>query len=584
MVFRLPSDRGLGIGYMDAARRPNICIKKELGPTSRGLPSYNPADLLFASQPERMIGFARLVFSGFAFLVIFLDPTQPARNVDETYAILISYIVYSAVLSVLSLRQRLSEPILYLIHGTDIATVSVLVHYTGGATSPFFTFLTFTLFSATMRWSWRGSLWTATVLTLQVLIASWDVLDTWLQTDSDSNNLILRTTNIWVLAAMLGYFGAYRERTRNRLAKLAAWPSDSVAQDDNPPLKNSLCHAANVLGSKWVLVLWRDRNEQSGRLAYLADSESGFVDVPALKAFPFDTAQDSKAFFGEARSDGDRITSVIKLLPLSMLTAKVVDFHWLRSYCTASFQSLHFQGRVYVLNPHFRGDDILSLTRIVAARIVSELERFALSNERTAAGIARERIRLARDLHDSVLQDLTAATLQLKAVANCLPDEVGRPLSEVSCLLLNQQRRIRSFVDGAWPERSGKKRALGEELQLFVAGLGRQWNCGIAVDIEPRDLQVQSSVCFEISQVISEAIANAVRHGNASWIDVKIQRADDTLRIHVRDNGSGLPTSGELPEELEPYSLKERIVGLGGRISLANSSQGTELSIEFPLR
>lgn len=57
------------------------------------------ANRLFSLPPERLIRFGRFTFSAFALLAIYLDPTQPARNVEETYTVLIAYVAYGGILA-----------------------------------------------------------------------------------------------------------------------------------------------------------------------------------------------------------------------------------------------------------------------------------------------------------------------------------------------------------------------------------------------------------------------------------------------------------------------------------------------------
>lgn len=543
------------------------------------------ADFLFALEPERLISLCRLVFAAFAFLAIYLDPTRPARNVDETYAVLIGYLVYSLVLSVTSLRMLAWYPRSLLIHATDIITVGILVHLTGGPDSPFFTFWTFTLLTATMRWSWRGSLITAAILTLQLIVVSWDDIEMSLTQDSELNRLILRVGYILVAAAMLGYFGAYRERTRSRLSRLARWPPETIAHEDDPPLANSLQHAAEVLGAGRVLALMQEHDEEGGRLAYWIDTSWGFVDIPDMSVWPPDLAQRERAFFTMVDPKKAKSLALFlqALLPPPPITSNSVTSREFTSYCTAPFRSLHYHGSVFVLDPRYRNEDILSLTQIVAARIASDLERFSLIGDLAAAVIARERVRLSRDMHDSVLQDLAAANLQIRAVANLLPLDTRQQLGEVSWLLQNQQRRIRRFIESARPNRAVTRLKLEDHLQGFLKTLGRQWKCGLELDLEPADLEVESSVSADICQIISEATANAVRHGNANRIAVEVRRLDDKVQMRVRDNGNGFEANKQLEMESEPYSLKERVKALGGRMSLVSSNRGIDLSIEFPL-
>ncbi|WP_137389342.1 sensor histidine kinase [Rhodoligotrophos defluvii] len=503
-------------------------------------------DLLFASHYERLIGFGRLSFAAFAAIAIYLDPTQPTRNIEETYLILAAYFVYSAVLSVISISGKFGFRWEALIHAVDIGTICVLVHFTDGLMSPFFAFFGFALLTATMRWGWRGALATAFILEISLVGISWLNGPPSQQADPQLNIVIMRSASLFVTAAMLGYFCAYRERTRYRLAKLAAWPLDCDAQLDGAPLARALRHAAQVLGGARVAVVWQKRGEPAGRSAQWSSAGFQFSHLPN---------------------------------PPNLNRLRQADT------CSAQFASANFVGLVAVSGARVDTEDVVSLTEIVAARIASELEHAALSTQIATAASAQERIRLARDMHDSVLQNLTAASLQLKGLAAQLEGEGRHRVQMISQLILGQQRTIRHYVEEATRSRELSDHPVGasEQIRNFAQALGEQWRCQIDVRIEPIDIQMSNTMLSEICLLISEATANAVRHGNATKISLTVTRGSSSLRISLRDNGRGLGGKEVNGHGLEPQSLKSRVARLGGQLAFRTCSPGAELSIAVPL-
>jgi hypothetical protein len=137
----------------------------------------------------RLVAISRLVLALFALLAIYIDPTQPTRSSETVYLILAAYVVYSGALAAILERFAASHPAAYLVHGIDILTFGAVIRLTDGPTSPFFVFLTFALFAATIRWGWRGAAFTtlATVGIYGTLAALSDDLM------NDFNRVVMRS-------------------------------------------------------------------------------------------------------------------------------------------------------------------------------------------------------------------------------------------------------------------------------------------------------------------------------------------------------------------------------------------------------
>jgi signal transduction histidine kinase len=229
------------------------------------------------------------------------------------------------------------------------------------------------------------------------------------------------------------------------------------------------------------------------------------------------------------------------------------------------------------------------LTEIVASRIGIELDHHALSLQLADTATTMERIRLARDLHDGILQSLTAAGLQLKSVESDLDPGSKSRIDNVRRLLLDEQQRIRAFVEERQISVEQPTLTLHRKVQELIDKQERQWGCKIVLSDESEDAEIRSNVARQLDFILGEAIANAVRHGQASHIDVTVRKALDRVLLWIRDNGHGLIGSTgtfnitELAtRKIGPASIRNRIVELGGSLTLSSSPQGAELAIELP--
>ena len=165
-------------------------------------------------------------------------------------------------------------------------------------------------------------------------------------------------------------------------------------------------------------------------------------------------------------------------------------------------------------------------------------------------------------------------------------------IDSVQQLLINEQRRIREFVQAMRPAASlqGEVR-LSQNLRQMLSEAACNWNCELSLAVEPDHSTVPKTLAVQLSLMLSEAIANAVRHGKASKLDVAVRQTDATLTVIVRDNGCGFGYAArhngacKLPprSQTDPVSLRDRVGELGGSFEVIDSSTGAELRIKLPV-
>lgn len=529
-------------------------------------------DSRYVAEPEWLIGLGRLVTSSFAMIAIHFDPTQPGRLADEAKLITLAYVGFS-ILVLIPIRRPVDSKLHIFTHAIDIIVLGWLLHLTDELTSPFFAFFHFTLLAATIRWGMTGALLGALALeALLFLIGLPDLEDG----VSELNLMIMRSAYFLVAAFMLGYFGAYRNRSRYRLARLAGWPRIQPSLKDSAWLEGILTHAAGVVGAARLIVVWQDVDELVGTVALYHSERLVISSIRDPRAW---------AAIGDALLDQpDVAASGATAAFMARLTKVAPDLAAIPGrfdhLCSAAFSGLRYRGRLLVVDARYPNEEVESLARIIASRISYELERMALMHEVASSARVQERVRLARDLHDGVLQDLTAASLKLKSAARRVPNDAEMLLGEVATIMNDQQRRIRRFVEDT---RSGDEPTrLPDVLAQHVEQLEKQWPCEIHLAIDPPDLRLSAGMSGELAQIISEATSNAVRHGAANRIDFALTRCDDMLRLGIVDNGIGIaddPT-GELRK---PSSLGARVADLAGQLSIRRRRPGFALMIELPV-
>ena len=205
----------------------------------------------------------------------------------------------------------------------------------------------------------------------------------------------------------------------------------------------------------------------------------------------------------------------------------------------------------------------------------------------------RERTRIARDLHDTLLQSFQAVLMQLYAVTYQLrdrPEEAWQMLEKV----IEQARQAviegRDAVQGlrsstvVTNDLAQEISTLGEEL----AAAHRGQNCPeFRMQVEGISRDLAPLVRDDVHQIVSEAMRNAFRHAQAGKIEVEIRYEQRQLRLRVLDNGKGINrkvlAEGGQPGHFGLAGMKERAKLVGGKLAvLSRFNSGTEIEVTIP--
>lgn len=223
-------------------------------------------------------------------------------------------------------------------------------------------------------------------------------------------------------------------------------------------------------------------------------------------------------------------------------------------------------------------DEIGQLSRELN-RMARELE--SLIQARGELATLEARNRFARELHDSVKQQVFATSLQIaaaKALVERDPDGAGRHLSQADELVRQAQKELNGMIQEMRPA------ALeGKGLAAAVREYAEGWSRGSEIPARVRTRGEQETP-LEVEQaffrVFQEALANVAKHSGASAVEVGLfweggeNRKNELLRMHVRDDGAGF-AAPEAPRGFGLESMHERMSRIGGRFSVHGEPGGT---------
>jgi signal transduction histidine kinase len=202
----------------------------------------------------------------------------------------------------------------------------------------------------------------------------------------------------------------------------------------------------------------------------------------------------------------------------------------------------------------------------------------AASRARVVAAADQTRRRIERDLHDGIQQRLVSLGLELRAVQADVPAELGTVRSELDQLaggLGSAVEELRELSRGIHPAILSEG-GLGPALKALAR------RSAVPVELEvPLRSRLPEPVEVAAYYVVSEALANAAKHANASTVRVEARTADGRLHLSVRDDGVG---GAEVGRGSGLVGLTDRVQALGGTISVTSpAGQGTSLRVELPI-
>jgi signal transduction histidine kinase/ligand-binding sensor domain-containing protein len=219
-------------------------------------------------------------------------------------------------------------------------------------------------------------------------------------------------------------------------------------------------------------------------------------------------------------------------------------------------------------------------------RIRRERRQFEATLEARVA----ERTRIARDLHDTLLQRFNGVLLQFQAACNLLPDRPRESRQVLSVAIDQVAEAITEGRDTVQGLRSAASAAndLAQALREFAATLARE--CGRAasahVEVQGAPRMLDPGVRDEAFFIAGEALRNAFHHAGAAQVDVEIRHDPRQLRVRVRDDGQGIdPAILQAGKEghFGLSGMRERAELLGGRLTVrSGAGAGTEVELSVP--
>jgi two-component system, NarL family, sensor histidine kinase LiaS len=221
-------------------------------------------------------------------------------------------------------------------------------------------------------------------------------------------------------------------------------------------------------------------------------------------------------------------------------------------------------------------------------QLASDLNRMAeqlqnLLRDRQQLAVMEERNRLARDLHDSVKQQVFAVKMLVSSaqLEEGMNPEAKRVLGEAERISSDAQQELTALIHALRPVA-----LTGKGLSPALRGLCTDWSLqtGITTAVEIADrLSLSPAAEGEVFRTVQEALANIARHSGATETKVFATAERGRLQLCIGDNGHGFNVALAGEQGIGLRSIRERIEGLGGILLLSSTPEGTRVEVSLPI-
>ena len=209
-------------------------------------------------------------------------------------------------------------------------------------------------------------------------------------------------------------------------------------------------------------------------------------------------------------------------------------------------------------------------------RLVEELQ--ATQRKLQELAVVDERNRLARDLHDSVKQQVFAISMQLSAARASLHEDNKAYPSVAQAEKLAQQAgaELTTLIHQLRPPGLERK-SLAAALRDYVAEWSRQNDIEITLNVE-NDLPLRDEAEQALFRVVQEALANVARHSQATQVSVELIHVDSEILLCIADNGKGFDME-RLQKGIGLRSMQERLAQIGATFKvMSEKDRGTQIT------
>jgi signal transduction histidine kinase len=252
----------------------------------------------------------------------------------------------------------------------------------------------------------------------------------------------------------------------------------------------------------------------------------------------------------------------------------------------------------FMIKPFSSKELLIRLRKVLKARKL-HLERNQAYNALRSASRKLitaqelERRRIARDLHDKVAQDITAAKIAVDTLFDGqkdIPEDLHSRITELSTALATSIQNLRTI---AYDLRPPMVDQLGLTNAIYQFSHEFSERCQLNLDFNAagmEDITFSSDIEINLFRIVQEALANIEKHAHATDITLRLIASHPNVMLRIEDNGNGFNVQDRLLKAVKEKrmglnNMEERVHLIGGTIGIkSNQGQGTSIVVRFPIQ
>ena len=564
-------------------------------------------------RAERAVAIARAFIAACALIAISLSTTSSNPSTQLSYSVLVGYLfVAVAILVLLRVTPAVGPSFAVALHVVDVSVAGLVTFLTSGLNSPFFVLFLFTLLAAAYRWGFTETLATAcaavSLLVLESIVVALVPAIGAFSGHVEPDRLIMRATYLLLAGALTGFLAQNEKRFSEEAAAIAAIIGRA---DVRAGLKRTMATVFDALlelfdARRAVLVV---RESASGQVSLWERVRSVDGTTPALHSEQLDPDQlstymfapDAAAWHAARRCgsrtvvavdhDGRRLNPEPWSFPPDFL-ARIGPFDSLLAIDLEL--GTEWTGRLFLVNP-VNGTDrysVLAFGRRVVRQVAPAAQNVHAIRRLRAAAAAIERGRIARELHDGVIQTVAGVEIQIAALKLRLAQEspsTAQELGRMGQMIRQEVHRLREMMQQMRPLEVDPDR-LVDALADFVQRFQRETGIAARFVTQLDRVALPPRSCREMARILQEALVNVRRHSGARNVFVRLSAVNGDCCLSIDDDGCGFPFRGRMSQaDLDaarngPLVINERVRLLGGALTVeSDPGRGARLEIAVPL-